>query len=171
MKLFPFALTLLISLGSAISVAAEAPKEAPKGTPATPNGITVLAISADAKKPPTAKSINSGQTLILVGTAVSIPAGTKLTCCVDQLGKVRVPLKSFNDLEAYDITKEGTIDQNEAGYKGLFIAKVLPNGNLITSTLKEAGMIAVHFTPDKKSAAVEYNTKKTVPLVLVAVPE
>ncbi len=163
MKKLPITLALVFSLSLAF-ISHAAP------LPANDNAQTVIALSENSKTPPTAASVNSGKTLILVGTATHVPPGTKLSCCVDQLGQVRVPLKSFAELKAYDLTKDGFIDLNEAGYTGLFFARILPNGNFITIPLKKEGIDAIHYNKDGSSAIAEYDGDKIAPLVIVTLP-
>lgn len=164
MKKLPLALALVISFGVTLGSYAATPQTDSKAS------LTTTVVALGDNKSPTASSVNSGKTYILVGTAATIPPGTKITCCVDQLKKVRVPLKNFSDLKAYDLTKDGYIDLNEAGYQGLFLGRLLPNGNLVTTTLKAAGITAIHYNKDGSSAIAEYSEKKIVPLVIVTVP-
>ena len=87
MKKLPITLALVFSLSLAF-ISHAAP------LPANDNAQTVIALSENSKTPPTAASVNSGKTLILVGTA-HVPPGTKLSCCVDRAWSGTSTAKKF----------------------------------------------------------------------------
>lgn len=167
-----FMLVLLLGLGITHNCYAASSPATPK-TVTAPAMVSVVAVYTGKGNPPTAKSINSGQTYILVGTAAPSTDNTKTTCCKDQAGMSRVVVDNFAKLSVYDIDGNGTIDGNEAGYYGLFAAKVLPDGNYITSRLKDIGIKNILLPKDKTSTAaplVEFSDKTKVPLVVIQIP-
>jgi hypothetical protein len=140
-------------------------------TKPTKTSFTVIAIQEKGATP-TQKTIGKGATFVLFGKAVTPPPGTKIDCCKNQDDKLVVPLYKFEDLQAYDLNKEGVIDHNEAGYYGLYVAKTTDKHNVVkTMTLKEAGIKNITLpTATEKSPVVEFNNQEKAPLVIVTLP-
>ena len=136
----------------------------------TPQQFNILAIHNNPASPPSQKTVNSGKSAFIV-TTVTPPAGKKVECCFDQYGKVTGPLTTFEHLKTYDITNDGVIDANEAGYNRLFIGVATSKDNTIkVLSFKEAGIKSI-ILPGASNASpmVEFTNQTKSPLVAVTI--
>lgn len=142
-----------------------------KTTSVTPQKFNVLVIHNNpAVKTPSQKTLFDGKSVFIIGGVTPAP-GTKLECCFDQYGKVNAPITSLENLKNYDITKDGVIDANEAGYNRLFIGVATPKDSHVkVLTFKEAGIKSIILPgASNTSPVVEFTNQSKSPLVSVTV--
>lgn len=142
-----------------------------KTTSTTSQPFNVLVIHNNPSVPtPSKKTVFNGKSVFIIGGVTPKP-DTKLECCFDQYGKVNAPITSLENLKTYDITGDGVIDVNEAGYNRLFVGvATAKDNNLKVLTFKEAGIKSI-ILPGATNASpmVEFTNLSKSPLVTVTV--